>query len=330
MSESESETNISMRVVCIGGTGHSGSTLLTRMLGQLPGFVAIGEIGYLWDKGLIEDRICGCGQPFSECPFWTEVGRIGFGGWKNVDAAQAVALRATVERQRRRLSVPRALPYLLTKRFSRAYEAAMDAYGDLTRRVYESVQHVSGAEVIVDSTKLPTHVNAVRRIESVELRVVHLVRDSRGVAYSSLKRVPRQGGPPGALRERSAPVNTAARWMWINLSFHLLARLGTPTTLLRYEDLIASPRASLLEIARLAERPATARDLGFLADGTVELPLDHLVAGNRVRLATDRLALRVDDEWQRQLSPRDRRLVSVITWPLRRRYASENLRIGSS
>jgi hypothetical protein len=185
---------------------------------------------------------------------------------------------------------------MLTRRFSRTYEAVVDEYADLTGRVYESVQHVSGAEVIVDSTKLPTHVNAVRRIESVELQVVHLVRDSRGVAYSSSKRVPSQGGPQDALWDRNTttggPVNTAARWMWINLSFHLLARLGTPTMLLRYEDLIASPRASLLEIARLAARPATARDLGFLADGTVELPPDHLVAGNRVRLSTDRLVLR--------------------------------------
>jgi hypothetical protein len=32
-----------VRVVCIGATGQSGSTLLSRMMGSLPGSVAVGK-----------------------------------------------------------------------------------------------------------------------------------------------------------------------------------------------------------------------------------------------------------------------------------------------
>jgi len=44
-----------IEVLCLAGTSQNGATLLTRMLGRLPGFVAVGEIGYLRNKGLIEN-----------------------------------------------------------------------------------------------------------------------------------------------------------------------------------------------------------------------------------------------------------------------------------
>jgi len=37
-------------VLAIAGAGLSGSTLLCRMLGELPGFVAIGEVGRIWER----------------------------------------------------------------------------------------------------------------------------------------------------------------------------------------------------------------------------------------------------------------------------------------
>jgi len=36
-----------IEVLCLAGTSENGATPLTRMLGRLPGFVAVGEIGYL-------------------------------------------------------------------------------------------------------------------------------------------------------------------------------------------------------------------------------------------------------------------------------------------
>ena len=52
-------------VAFVGGHGRSGSTLLSRVLGAVPGFVTVGELCYLWDQGVVMDRMCGCGKPFS-------------------------------------------------------------------------------------------------------------------------------------------------------------------------------------------------------------------------------------------------------------------------
>ena len=53
-----------VRLLCIGATGQSGSTLLTRMLGRLPGVAAVGEVGRIWDKGILDNTACGSATRF--------------------------------------------------------------------------------------------------------------------------------------------------------------------------------------------------------------------------------------------------------------------------
>src|SRR3954470_20467180 len=88
------------RVVYVGGVIRSGSTLLDRMLGELPGHVAVGELCYIWEPSLLLNHDCGCGRPFADCPFWSAVGTTGFGGWSSVDAREIIALQASVDTTR--------------------------------------------------------------------------------------------------------------------------------------------------------------------------------------------------------------------------------------
>ena len=39
-------------VLYIGGWGRSGSTLLAHVLAEVPGFVSVGELRYVWQGGL--------------------------------------------------------------------------------------------------------------------------------------------------------------------------------------------------------------------------------------------------------------------------------------
>src|SRR3954454_784259 len=87
-------------VVFIGGFGRSGSTLLEALLSRVDGALALGEVEHLWERGVRDDEICGCGTPFSECPFWTGVGRLAFGGWEHVDVQRVLELKSAVVRQR--------------------------------------------------------------------------------------------------------------------------------------------------------------------------------------------------------------------------------------
>ena len=55
--------------------------------------------------------------------------------------------------------------------------------------LYRAIAEVGGARVVVDSSKLPSHAAILRRLDPIDLRMIHLVRDSRGVAYSWQKQV---------------------------------------------------------------------------------------------------------------------------------------------
>jgi len=42
-------------------------------LGSLDGVFCDGEIRHLWERGLRDDRLCGCGVSFRTCPVWRSV-----------------------------------------------------------------------------------------------------------------------------------------------------------------------------------------------------------------------------------------------------------------
>ena len=60
-------------VLNLTGGGRSGSTVIGNVLAQAEGFVHVGEICYLWNRGVRLNALCGCGQPFDQCPLWSEV-----------------------------------------------------------------------------------------------------------------------------------------------------------------------------------------------------------------------------------------------------------------
>ena len=73
-------------VIYIAGSGRSGSTLLERVLGGMPGAVNVGELIDLFRRTAPRGERCGCGLAFADCPFWTGVGKRAFDGWEGQPA----------------------------------------------------------------------------------------------------------------------------------------------------------------------------------------------------------------------------------------------------
>jgi hypothetical protein len=283
------------------------------VLGELPGACSAGELVHLWQRGVLDDETCGCGEPFSRCPFWSEVGRRAFGGWDPALATRMLALRTRVDRTRH---VPMlALPGLPRRRREQQVE-----YVSVYTRLYRAISEVSGCPVVIDSSKHSSLAFCLRNAPGIDLRVVHVVRDSRGVAYSWTKEVRRpESGAAEDLMHRYSPAGSSALWIGHNLFFALLGRIGTRTRLLRYEDFVAEPRTKLLELAEFAGLP-TDGPTGLLDDSSVLLTPSHTVAGNPVRFRQGPLVLRRDDAWRERLPRRRKLLVGLLTFPLLARY----------
>jgi hypothetical protein len=301
-------------VLYVGGCGRSGSTLLDRILGQVPGLWSIGEVVHIWRRGVRGNQLCGCGEAFLSCPFWTKVGELAFGGWDRIDVEEMLALQRAVDRNR-------FIPNMLVRPLSRSYAAKLDRYADVLARLYTAIGAASGAAMIVDSTKHASYAYLLRRVPGVDLRVIHLVRDARGVAYSWTKEVRK---PEIVDHEeympRYHPARMACRWVAYNLLFHLLHLVGVPTTSLRYERLIEEPRARVDAILRWAALDHDPGALAFIDDDAVTLEPTHTVAGNPMRFTQGRLELRRDEKWRDALDPRAQRVVGTLTWPLMRAY----------
>lgn len=222
-------------------------------------------------------------------------------------AEEQVDLQRSVDRQR---YLPRILLGLTAR--SRNGRRYLGQLGQL----YEAIGSVAGTKVVIDSSKHASTLLLLRDVAGIELFMVHLVRDPRGVVNSWARRTARPE-VPGTEMHRVSSTRATFRWIGRNLQGELAART-VPSVRIRYEDLVTDPDATLGSLAaRLGLDPPPM--VG--PSRCVELLEDHTVAGNPMRFQTGAIELKPDQRWQRELRPVRRRIVTITTWPLRKKYS---------
>jgi hypothetical protein len=298
-----------LRVVHVAGAGRSGSTLLALLLASLPQTVAVGEMRYLWERGLVEHRLCGCGTSLPDCALWQSILDRTFDGDvpANVDdAIDAVNWIGSASH----------LPALVRR------PSSIPAIGDLSlllSRLYRAVADATGARTIVDSSKPPTYGWLVGTLPGIELSVIHLVRDPRGTAFSWMKPKAAADRPTGGLMPRKPAWKSALNWGVWNLATELLFRGHANRVMrIRYEDLVADPEATLETVLAFLGR--TSDSMAALDGRTFHPGTSHTVAGNPSRLAKEPIELRPDMAWENELPTSARRIVTALTAPLMYRY----------
>jgi hypothetical protein len=301
-------------VIYIAGSGRSGSTLLERVLGGIPGFVNVGELIDLFRRTAPRGERCGCGRAFADCPFWASVGARAFSGWDNDQLAAVRRLQNDVARQRH---VPRLISMRLA---DRRFRAQLAAYGENYARLYRAIAAESGAARIVDASKWPVQALALRRA-GIDVRVIHLVRDVRGVAHSLSKQVTR----PHAVEQadqmsHNVPAEAAARWLAIQGQAELLRRCGLPVTRVRYEDFVRRPGPVVDAALAGLGLPADPSWLAHVDAESVVLGPSHGLSGNPSRFRDGKITLHADEAWRDRMSRRDRLVITAIGLPFLVRY----------
>ena len=156
--------------------------------------------------------------------------------------------------------------------------------------------------------------------------MVHLVRDSRGVAFSLLREVRRPEVVDRAeYMHRASVWRSSLEWLAFNTAFHLLRVVGTPTQMVRYEDLVRHPRETIGRILTFEGALPQPTDLGFVDGQRVSLGVDHTVAGNPMRFRHGTFDLKMDEAWTGSMRSGQRILATAMTWPL---LAAYGYRVG--
>jgi hypothetical protein len=302
-----------VKVLYVAGWGRSGSTILGRILGQIQGFFLVGELRYIWDRGLIENRLCSCGASFMKCPLWQEVVSRTLGNDDHVAVEKLVALRERELHTRHLLLTP-------TLAALQARVARMEGYSRAVEQLYHAVQHVSGARVIVDTSKFPSYGFVLQNLPSIELYVLHLVRDPRAVAYSwkSRRKVKLDEDGSNKLMTSHGFGKSSLVWDEWNLAIEKLRRQEPERyMLLRYEDFVASPRRSTKGILRFLGEEA---ELPFMNERQVRLDVPHTFSGNPDRFSAGNMVIMPDEGWKHSLSYARQLMVAALTWPGLVRY----------
>lgn len=310
-----------VRYLYICCAGHSGSTLLDLLLGSHSKIESLGEI-YQLSKCFALNTPCSCGLPTQSCARWQGVADKIVEGYGidvrvnpydfNLGQPKAGVVIDKLRQTRSYLAKRKVLLFFiyleqrLGIRFPKGATRSFWEGIDNSFELYNYVRELSGAEIIVDSSK--AYLKAVgaylRRPE--ETRLIILSRDGRGVLYSNLKRrFARRSGLNGwknyyaralPLFDRNVPEQHKIR--------------------VKYENLVANPAQ---ELRRICEFVGLEFEENMLDFGSKE---HHIVAGNNMRFRKSS-AIYADFAWQRELTEADRKYFMQRAGKLNRRLGYE-------
>lgn len=304
-----------IRVLYIAGIGRSGSTLLNRTLGTTPGFFAGGELLHFFGRGVDKNELCACGTPFRDCDVWGEVIREMGPAASPESAAALDPFRHAITEGKHSMTI------LLSPWRPPALGRRVEEYKRTVVDVYRAVQRVTGCRVVVDSSKNLSYARILQSIPELRLFIVHLVRDSRGVAFSMSKTIRRPGVPwTEEFLKRRGPAAGAAIWTLANVAAELQRPRVDGYTRVHYSDFVASPADTLRRILRMTGEEEDDGRLAHIEGRTVRLGVQHILSGNPIRARTGEIPLREDVEWRREMEPASRRLVTALTLPFLARY----------
>ena len=320
------------QVAYIMAASHSGSTLLSMLLGSHPQVATIGEIRLSpRSMGDLARYRCSCGELIQECGFWRKVKEAMIRRGFAFDVAHAgTDYQEADSRYARRLLGP-----LHRGRF---LECIRDIglgvspiwrkkLPDVHRRnaaLISVVAEITKAEIIVDSSKGALRLKYLLRNPELHVKVIHLIRDGRGVAltymdparFADAKDPARRGGGMGGDRENERLPMARAAYTWrrcVEEAESILRRLPPSQWIeVHYEDYCAVPDTTLVRLHRFLGVAPGRQPREFRA-------VPQHVVGNGMRLdATSQVVL--DDCWKSVLKTEELRVFDRIAGKVNNRY----------
>ena len=250
-----------MKIAYIAGCPRSGSTLMNRVLGAHPDAVTLGSVKKL-GKILQKRQPCCCGAAsLLECPFWSKVDA----ELKN----QGASLNGLC---------------LHTRKNSRFAEDNL--------ALFSAIQKVTGAKVLVDSSRRTSRLQRLAKISGLEVVPVHLYKTPL-VQAGSWKR-----------KGRNLAQFVSDYWAR-NVRILNACRNNPKALMLSYEHFCENPKS---ELSRLFMAFGLDVDADVLSSwGTRPI---HTLGGNRMKFNPSS-EINVDEGWRDVLSPMEVRVMQA-------------------
>ena len=294
----------------------SGSTLVGMLLGQHDGCVFVGEVSAGFTSSW--DRNCGCtSHPpthVRDCAFWGPI----------LDTVQTTLDEAGIgnrevggvsEEWRGKILRESALELRMSGGVGKT--APVRGLVRSVRQLYEHFGREGGDVLIVDSSKGITYAYVLSLIMGEDVRFLHMVRDPRGVVFSSRRKASDAGSDKPLSAYRAGRVSTG--WLARNLAIELFtSATSRQATRLRYEDFCDRPRRTVTDIlGSCGVEPGAG---GFVSNDAVVLDPNHAFRANRLRHSEGPLSISLDTKWREGLDATYKAIATSCSAPLRLKY----------
>jgi hypothetical protein len=305
-------TSSDLDIVYICSHGRSGSTLVGSVLGLADGYCYVGEVRDVWSDGLADNHACGCGRPFRDCPFWTEVFRRAFGGFDTPQVEEATRLFAAM------YAPPATFELFRLVLSPGASGNDIAKYTSILAKLYRAIADVSGCRTIVDSSKALRYGALLARTPGLRTRWVNVIRDPRGIVHSRTRRAKFRDGSDKPVEEGEGGyrlIRIITKWVARNgLCRRIMRRQGGVRVI--YEDFVRDQTPLLTAIAGPDQ---VEKVTAILATGIPDTIVQHQVAGNWVR----GLKISPKESWRSELPDGVSRLTAFLSAPWRKSYRFE-------
>ncbi len=321
------------RLAYILAASHSGSTLLAMLLGAHPQVCTVGELKAT-SLGAPNRYRCSCRELIKHCPFWARVREAMAARGYDFDITHAgTDLGSGSTSYTRRLLRPlHRGPVLERLRdaalwCSPAWRKALPAIQARNLALVQSLLDLTGAKIVVDSSKVGLRLKYLLAIPELDVKVIHLVRDGRAVAATYSRpheladaRDPalRHGGNGDQWCEEGRPIRAGAReWRRSNEEAENILRCLPPHRWIqvRYEQVCTDTEATLENVLRFLDLDPIQRKTEFRSTSA------HVI-GNGMRLDTSS-TVSLDKRWREAMSVPALKEFEAVAGVANRQYGYE-------
>lgn len=258
------------------------------MLGSGNDRFSAGELTFISRAGL-QDEYCSCLSKIAECDLWQEI----LSKWA---LSRPISLEK-YGRLKRRYEGTKTIFRILANVVRPSTEFL--EYVAATESLFAVIHAVTGAEMIIDSSKAPARILVLRRFS--DLTVVHLCRNFSGVMNSGIKFFPKNIEEGVELDKQStSPSRALLQWVLTNLLTTVFS-FGIKRHKVHYRQIVSDTSSVFQLFGDEVKWPANR----LFSAG-------HMLAGNRMRLRKD---VKIDPMMgfsYKDLTPGQRVLGSVV------------------
>lgn len=299
------------KFVYLTSTSYSGSTLLAMILNAHTNIASVSELSAIDKIKKYEDYLCSCGDIIHTCDFW-----------KNFDNLLSTKYPGKTIKTLKTAFIPRSKMYIdklslhifrhmilndirdglfsLLPSYRRYYTTLIEDY----LRYAEIILDITRKEVFFDASKNPKRILPLFQRLNTRLKVIHLVRDGRGVLNSFIRYKP-----------DIDPEKVIKKWVLTNRYIeHNLQKLPKKSTLvLSYRDMAIDTEATIYKI------------MNFIGEDFYESMLsfrkfEHHILGNTKMRTSSTNCISYDDSWKSSLSHKNIELFNKIGSAMNKKY----------